>query len=83
MNQNAGRLIRQVARTGEPIVVTDRGTPIARLVPIGDAPPSTLDQLRAEGRVRPATKAVADAAVFAWTAPGDPLSVLAELRGDR
>jgi prevent-host-death family protein len=35
---------------GHSLTITDRGTPIARIVPVG---PSTLDQLIAEGRVRP------------------------------
>jgi prevent-host-death family protein len=39
-------------RKGHTITVTDRGTPIARIVPFQR--PSVLDQLIAEGLVRPA-----------------------------
>ncbi len=40
--------------SGEEILVTDRGRPIARIVPVARA--SKLDQLIAEGRVTPAKK---------------------------
>ena len=54
-------LSRQLAevRSGRTITVTDHGTPIARLVPIGR--PTRLEQLVAEGRVTPATKPKAPA----------------------
>lgn len=35
-------LLDQVAATGTPIVVTKRGKPVARLVPMDDEPPSLL-----------------------------------------
>jgi prevent-host-death family protein len=35
------RLIDQVARTREPIVITKRGRPVAKLVPPDDPPPRT------------------------------------------
>ncbi|HSS69007.1 MAG TPA: type II toxin-antitoxin system prevent-host-death family antitoxin [Nocardioidaceae bacterium] len=38
---------------GQTVTITDRGKPIARIVPVG---PSTLDRLIAEGRVRPARR---------------------------
>jgi prevent-host-death family protein len=38
---------------GRTLTITDRGTPIARLVPVG---PSTLDRLIAEGKVTPAKR---------------------------
>ena len=40
-------------RDGRTVTITDRGTPIARIVPVG---PSTLDRLIAEGRVTPAKR---------------------------
>ena len=40
-------------RSGEELTVTDRGQPIARLVPVDR--PHTLDRLIAEGPVTPAT----------------------------
>ena len=40
-------------RDGHVVTVTDRGRPIARIVPVGR--PTRLEELRAEGRVSPAT----------------------------
>lgn len=41
-------------RSGRVVTVTDHGRPIARIVPVGR--PTRLEQLRAEGRVRPARR---------------------------
>lgn len=48
-------LSRQLAevRAGHVVTVTDRGQPIARLVPVGRL--TALEELRAQGRIRPAT----------------------------
>ena len=50
-------LSRQLAqvRAGHTVTVTDHGRPIARIVPVGR--PTRLEQLRAEGRITPATSA--------------------------
>jgi prevent-host-death family protein len=46
-------------RNGETIEITERGVPVARLVPLpGRA--SILDRMIAEGRVRPATRSLRD-----------------------
>lgn len=47
-------LSRQLAavRSGRTVTVTDHGRPIARIVPVDQ--PTRLEQLRAEGRVKPA-----------------------------
>jgi prevent-host-death family protein len=42
----------EVVKDGHTITVTERGRPIARLVPAGA--PTALERLRAEGRVTPA-----------------------------
>jgi prevent-host-death family protein len=39
-------------RSGRTVTVTDHGRPVARIVPVGRL--TRLEQLRAEGRVRPA-----------------------------
>lgn len=36
-------LIDEVARTRRPIVVSKRGRPVARLIPVDDRPPATLE----------------------------------------
>ncbi|MGL5928948.1 MAG: type II toxin-antitoxin system Phd/YefM family antitoxin [Dermatophilaceae bacterium] len=41
-------------RAGKELTITDHGTPIARIVPVGR--PTRLEQLIASGAVRPATR---------------------------
>lgn len=49
LKAHASALLRKV-KEGEEIIVTDRGRPIARLSPyLGDASPSRLNQLAADG----------------------------------
>ena len=51
LNQHASRVIDRV-RNGEVIEVTDRGRPVARVVPISDSP-GLLGRLVQEGRAVP------------------------------
>ncbi|WP_242666375.1 type II toxin-antitoxin system Phd/YefM family antitoxin [Parafrankia irregularis] len=51
LNQNTSQVIDRVRR-GETIEVTDRGRPVARLVPIGRGT-AALDRLVTEGRAIP------------------------------
>ena len=84
LKQNASAVLRRV-KAGETIEVTDRGQPVARLVPI--RPVSKLDQLVAEGKATPARGSFTE-----WlsqnpplpTPPGQPLlsEILAEMRAD-
>jgi len=53
LNQHASRVIDRV-RNGEVIEVTDRGRPVARVVPITDTP-GLLGRLVQEGRAVPPT----------------------------
>lgn len=39
-------LFRQVERTGKPIIITDRGTPVLKLVPYRDDPDAVVRALR-------------------------------------
>jgi prevent-host-death family protein len=50
LRDGLSRHLAQV-RTGHTITVTDRGKPIARIVPVNR--PTKLQQLVAEGKVRP------------------------------
>jgi prevent-host-death family protein len=43
---HALELFRQVERTGKPIVVTDRGTPVLTVAPYRQAPADALKALR-------------------------------------
>lgn len=79
LQQNASTVVQRAA-AGEVIVITDRGRPVARVVPIAASP---LQQLLDEGRARPAR-------THPWELP-DPLpatggaslvDLLAEARRD-
>ena len=50
LRQHASRYLRDVQR-GETIEITDRGRPVARLVPPGDG--GAVERLIAAGRLRP------------------------------
>jgi len=65
LKQNASAVVAAAA-AGEEITITDRGRPVAQLVPLA---PRRLDQLRAAGRLRPAKRPLAD---LLAGAPGDP-----------
>lgn len=56
LKQNASEVVRQAA-AGDVITITDRGTPVARLVPLRT---SRLDEMRNAGLVQRASKAAAD-----------------------
>jgi prevent-host-death family protein len=82
LRQNASRYLRLVEERGEPIEITDRGRPVARLTPLPTG--SKIEQLAAAGRLRRATGS--------WRALGPPLKlatdekplsvILEEMRAD-
>lgn len=81
LRQHASRWVRRAA-SGESFEVTDRGRPVARLVP-----PLTLqgiEKLRAEGRVTEATADLLDFGPPLSPKAGEPLpsELLARLRED-
>ena len=80
LKQNASAVVARV-KEGASLVVTDRGVPVARLVPIGDL---TLDDLVATGQ---ATAPSVSLDVILDSPPGGPSSntlseILADLRDD-
>ncbi|MHB8621562.1 MAG: type II toxin-antitoxin system Phd/YefM family antitoxin [Chloroflexota bacterium] len=84
LKQNASQVLRLV-QAGATVQITDRGRPVAQLVPIQAG--SRLDQLIAEGRVRPAegrfNEFLRD--VPALRSPAGqprPSEILAEMRAD-
>jgi prevent-host-death family protein len=81
LRQNASRYLREVKR-GETVEVTERGEPIARLVPIPEE--STYERLVAEGRIRPATRDPRDLGPPLEPKPGVPLAseILEQMRAD-
>ena len=78
LQQHASAVLRRVRR-GESIEVTERGRPVALLSPPQH---SLLDQLRAAGRLTPATGDLLDLPMPAKPAPGVelPSKRLARLR---
>jgi prevent-host-death family protein len=55
LNQHTSRVLDRVKR-GTVVEVTERGQPVARVVPVAPAAPqSLLERLVAEGRVKPPT----------------------------
>lgn len=80
LKQNAGAVIRRV-EGGEVVEVTDRGRPVARIVPL--RPASVLDRLVAEGRATPARGDLLGHSPVTLPAGSRlPSEVLAELRSD-
>ena len=82
LKQNASAVLRRVAG-GEVVEVTDRGRPIARLVPI-PREESIVDRLVAEGKATPANGDLAELPPPIRPKPGRPLpsEILAEMRAD-
>ncbi|MDO5093821.1 MAG: type II toxin-antitoxin system prevent-host-death family antitoxin [Propionibacteriaceae bacterium] len=53
LNQRSGRIIAQVTESGRPVTITDRGRPVAQIIPI--RPDETpRERLLREGKLRPA-----------------------------
>jgi prevent-host-death family protein len=82
LRQNASRYLRLVQERGEPIEITDRGRPVARLTPLPTG--SRVEQLAASGRLKRAKGSWKDLGPPLPLAPGEkPLSViLEEMRAD-
>ncbi len=79
LQQHASEVVRRVA-AGEIVEVTDRGRPVARLVPIRS---STLETLIEAGAARPARIDVASLAAPLKRVPGPSLNdLLSEARAD-
>jgi prevent-host-death family protein len=79
LKQHASAVIRRVA-AGEEVEVTDRGTPVARIVPLPKGDP--YDRLVLAGEVTPATMSWRDLEP-GEPVPGKPLSrVLQEMRDE-
>lgn len=80
LQQNASAVVAGAA-AGEVVTITDRGRPVARLVPIRG---SRLQELVDAGLARPAKGSLADLPEAEPAPPGRPplAEVLAQLRDD-
>lgn len=78
LRQHASRYLARVA-AGETIEVTDRGTPVARLVPVGNDP---WAELIAAGRVIPASEEGDITDLAPLPGPGTASARLAAMRAD-
>jgi prevent-host-death family protein len=81
LRQRASELLRLVER-GEVIEITDRGRPVAQLVPLPQGSP--LERLRAAGEIDTATHDLDDLPDPITLPPGSesPSAVLSRLRRD-
>lgn len=55
LNQRSGRVVGAVIESGRPVVITDRGRPVAQIVPIR-ADETPYERLLREGKIRRATR---------------------------
>jgi prevent-host-death family protein len=53
LNKNPSKVVAEVRASGAPVVITDRGKPVARLVPEEHQPSSILQELLDKGEVIP------------------------------
>ena len=72
LRDHLSRYLEQVA-SGSEVVVTDRGRPIARILPAGETP---LDRLAAAGLVRAPLRPKVDLSTIARVRPTEPVSPL-------
>lgn len=82
LKQNASEVMARVKR-GESVLVTDRGRPVGRIVPLS---PSPLDELIETGLATPPTQSfdgLFDAALHAQPSEVPSSAILEELREDR
>lgn len=77
LRQNASRYLAQVASSGEPIEITDRGKPVARLVPVAE---DHWANMILSGEITPARSDVELLDIAAVAGRFDLSSALEELR---
>jgi len=80
LKQNASAVVAE-AVAGEIVTITDRGRPVAQLIPL---PASRVDALVAAGRARPPKRSLADLGAAPKRRRGQPslTSLLDEMRDD-
>lgn len=82
LRQNLSVYVKRVREEGRAYEVTERGEPVARLTPLEDRPTSVIEQMIADGRIKPATRRIEDLPPPVKL-PGRPLSeILQEMRDE-
>jgi prevent-host-death family protein len=82
LRQNLSVYVRRVREDGQSYEVTERGEPVARLMPLEDRPTSTIERMVAEGRITPASRRWEDVPPPVKL-PGTPLSeILQQMRDE-
>ena len=83
LRQNLSVYLKHVREEGRAYEVTERGEPVAHLMPMPDRPTSTYERLRAEGRITSAKRPWKDLPEPLPPLPGKQLSdVLREMRDE-
>lgn len=80
LKQNASAVVAEVS-AGRVITITDRGRPVAQLIPYAE---DHIERLLASGRVKPASGSVADLPEPAPARAGEPslTEVLSQMRDE-
>ncbi len=78
LRQNLSVYVKRVREDGRAYEVTERGEPVARLMPLTDRPASIIEQMIADGRITPPTAAWNDLPAPLPPRKGKPLSQLLE-----
>ena len=84
LRQNLSVYVRRVREEGRAYEVTERGEPVARLTPLQDRPTSLIQQMIADGRITPPTRAWTDLPEPTRLPPGGPTlsEILQQMRDE-
>jgi prevent-host-death family protein len=83
LRQNLSVYVKRVREEGRAYEVTERGEPVARLMPLEDRPTSLIDEMIADGRIAPATREWREIPTPLAARGGKPLSqVVQEMRDE-
>lgn len=83
LRQNLSVYVRRVREDGREYEVTERGEPVARLTPLPGRPLSRIEQMVADGRIAPASRAWDELPPPVTLPAGRPLSeILQEMRDE-
>ena len=83
LRQNLSVYVKRIREEGHAYEVTERGEPVARLVPLRDRPTSTYERMLADGRITPARGDLLSLPEPLPALPGKPLSqVIIEMRDE-